>query len=234
MHRNGVHYIAQPIVHIPSRCKRTPEGVDSRQFRIPIDLLPKRNACSPASGSSSVISKPIGEIILEIICAWKNATSLTVDGNVPIVVVESSELQHPTVADFAVCGNLFMQAILQHRMAIAVKQGWEGVQLIQSRSQHFAGLRPGGLQWTGSARHRSENKVRAPALRDPVTEFRTRAQRRSRGAQPHQNVFAAVAQEHAITKRESTALVQSYASKAWPLGSDLGFPHHQRRVWART
>ena len=151
-----------------------------------------------------------------------------------VVIVEACNLQLPAVVDLSFRRNLFVQTVLQNGMALPPKQRGEAIQLIENRRQRSARLSIIRFEWTRSIRHGSENNIGVPIIGEANIQICAWTERGSRSSQPHQNIFAAILQNGAISERHGAALIKAHTPKSTSHGSQLGFAQDQRRVRAGT
>src|SRR5215472_6951130 len=120
MARSGVQHVTKQAVSINCRrSKYARKRIERSEFCITFQLLSKGHARAPVAGGAAVISKSLGEIILEVIRDGESVTAEAVNGYMAVVVVEGSELKSSVCPDLAVCSNFFVPAVLQNGTAVA-------------------------------------------------------------------------------------------------------------------
>src|SRR5204863_9748592 len=110
----------------------------------------------------------------------------------------------------------------QNRLARPPQQAGEAIQLINSRRERSARLSIIRFEWTRSIRHGSENNIGVPNISEAHIHICAWTERRSRSSQTHQNIFAAILQNGAISERHRAALIKAYTPKGTSHGSQLG------------
>ena len=131
--RSGLQYVAQRVVRFIDRDQGAGHGIKRGELGVAFQLLSKRHPRSPGAGSAAVVGKSFGEVILKVIRGRQSIAGQTINGDVAVVVMEAGELKDSMFADLSIRREFFMPAILQNGTAVAHKQGWKGIQLIEGR-----------------------------------------------------------------------------------------------------
>src|SRR6202022_535535 len=107
--------------------------------------------------------KSVREIVLEII-GRRQIVAAAKNGDVPIVIVETGDLEIAVRAQLALRRDFFVPAALEDRVATAPKQSWERIELVESGSQ-FASIFPlVGLKRSGRTRLFGKDHGRMPSI----------------------------------------------------------------------
>src|SRR5690348_4661914 len=142
--------IAKRVARVAgSRSESTAEGINSGQLRSTFERSSQGHTRAPIAGCGRIIGKAVGEIILEVIGGRQKATA-AVDGHIVVVLMKGGDLKDSVSAELAVGRKLFMQAALQHRMAIAEQECGESVQFVKGGGQRSTGLPIGSFKRSGA------------------------------------------------------------------------------------
>src|SRR5260370_6648676 len=127
-----------------------------------------------------------------------------------------------------------MQTVLQHWTYLRPEQRGKCIQFIKRRRKAAARLHIICFKWTRRVGHGGENESGAPIVGETYIQFRPWPQRRSRGSESHQDIFAPVTQNCAISECQRATLIKTDTSEGRTDGSELSFAKDQSRMWTGT